>query len=41
MDPILYFQTDMELKKITVGVRVFAQVNNVVGYGFVLQYKIF
>ena len=41
IDPILYFQTDMELKKITVGVRVFAQVNNVVGYGFVLQYKIF
>ena len=34
-------QTDMELKKITVGVRVFAQVNNVAGYGFVLQYKIF
>jgi len=41
IDPILYFQTDVQLKKITLGARVYAQVNNTVGYGFVFQYKIF
>jgi len=40
-NPILYFQTGVELNKITVGARVFIQPNNPAGYGFIAQYKIF
>ena len=41
MNPIIYFQTDVELGKITVGARVFAEINNTTGYGFVVEYKLF
>jgi len=41
MDPLLYLQTEVELKKLTVGARVWVQPNNPGGYGFVVEYKIF
>jgi len=40
-EPILYIQTEVELGKLTLGGRVFAQPNNPGGYGFVVEYKIF
>ena len=41
LEPTLYFQTEMTIKKITVGARVFVQPNNPGGYGIIAQYKIF
>lgn len=41
IDPMLYFQTEVELGKFTAGARVFIQPNNPGGYGFVVEYKIF
>ena len=41
IDPMLYFQTEVEISKFTLGARVFAQPNNPGGYGFIVEYKIF
>lgn len=41
IDPILYFQTEMQVNKFTFGARVFIQPNNPSGYGFIVEYKIF
>jgi hypothetical protein len=41
IDPLLYVQTEVELKKLTLGARVWVQPNNPGGYGFVVEYKIF
>lgn len=40
-DPMMYFQSHVELGKFNVGARVFVQPNNPGGYGFVVEYKIF
>ncbi len=41
IDPMLYFQTEVELGKFTAGARVFIQPNNPGGYGFIVEYKLF
>jgi PDZ domain-containing secreted protein len=41
LEPTLYFQTEVTIKKITVGARVFVQPNNPGGYGIIAEYKIF
>jgi hypothetical protein len=40
-EPTLYFQTEIQMGKVTLGARVFVQPNNPGGYGFVAEYKIF
>jgi CHASE2 domain-containing sensor protein len=40
-DPTLYFQTEVNINKLTLGARVFIQPNNPGGYGFIVEYKIF
>lgn len=41
IDPLLYFQTELEISKFTIGARVFIQPNKPGGYGFIVEYKIF
>lgn len=41
LEPILYFQTEATINKITVGARLFVQPNNPVGYGLIAEYKLF
>jgi len=40
-DPTLYFQTEVNINKLTLGARVFIQPNNPGGYGLIAEYKIF
>lgn len=40
-NPMLYFQTEIELGKIILGGRLFIQPDNVAGYGLIVEYKIF
>ena len=40
-DPTLYFQTAVDINKLTIGAQVFAQPNNPGGYSLIVQYKIF
>tara|TARA_R110000764_G_scaffold16997_4_gene46936 strand:- start:39 stop:476 length:438 start_codon:yes stop_codon:yes gene_type:complete len=41
IDPILFGEIFVEIKKFEVGARMFIQPNNPSGYGFVVRYKIF